>query len=201
MLCATANSYVARSADAGFLSQIPSSPPAWMCKLETALLMRVFCRAFGVEAPALRGLDAGEALHMFQEFTAACMELAQQHDGLAALLRARLGDAALTLGRTIRVLVPLPRGTRLWLARYLYRGIGIEVVEVQPNLLRFCQCSFARRYTSADCWFMSAFDEGFLRGILGQRDADLVFYCRLTQGASCCMARFDVLDSRGGSVG
>jgi hypothetical protein len=81
--------------------------------------MRVFCRAFGVEAPALRGLDAGEALHMFQEFTAACMGLAQQYDDLAALLRTRLGDAALTLGRAVRLLAPLPRGARLWLARYL----------------------------------------------------------------------------------
>lgn len=164
------------------------------------MLMRVFCHAFDVEAPALRGLDDSEALYVFREFTASCMEMAQRHDGLAALLRSRLGDAALRLGRAVRVLVPSPRGVYLWLARYLYRGIGIEVEEVQPNLLRFYPCSFARRYTSADCWFMSAFDEGFLRGILGQQDADLVFFCRLTEGASCCMARFDVSDSKGGHV-
>lgn len=201
MLCAFASSHIAGSADDRLLSPTTSAPPVWMRKFEVAVLMRVFCHAFDVEAPALRGLDASEALHMFREFTAACMEMAQQHDGLAALLRSRLGDAALTLGRTIRVLVPSPRGARLWLARYLYRGIGIEVKEVRPNLLRFCPCSFARRYTATDCWFMSAFDEGFLRGILGQQDADLVFSCRLTEGASCCMARFDALDSKGGCVG
>lgn len=198
---ATADVHVARPVDAGLLSHMTSAPPAWMRKLEAAMLMRVFCRAFGVEAPVLRGLDTDGSLYMFQEFTAACMELAQQYDDLAALLRTRLGDAALTLGRAVRLLAPLPRGARLWLARYLYRGIGIGVKEVHPNLLRFCPCSFARRYTPADCWFMSAFDEGFLRGILGQRDADLVFSCRLTQGASCCMARFDALDSRGGNEG
>lgn len=184
----------------GCAPRLAHRPPAWMRRAEVAVLMRVFCRAFDVEAPSLCGLRPDDALRVFREFTAACMEAAQPSDELATWLRARLADSALALGRAARMCAPPPRGARLWLARYLYRGIGIEVREVERGHLRFCPCSFAQRYTPADCWFMSAFDEGFLRGILGAEDASLVFVCRITQGAPCCMARFDVLGQGKGSA-
>ena len=65
-----------------------------------------------------------------------------------------------------------------------------EVARFSEGGLRFGPCSFSQRYSPRCCWFMSAFDEGFLRGLLGT-DARLVFSCRLTEGAACCRARFE----------
>ena len=187
----------ARKLGGGQGSGCPQTTPRvqpWVSRLEVAVLMRAFCRAFGVEAPSLKGLRASEALRTYREFTAACMELAQRSDEVALLLRSRLEDAAYDLGRMVRACVPWPSKARFWLVRMLYSGIGIGVAQVDQDLLRFCPCSFAQRYSPLDCWFMSAFDEGFLRGILGRKGADLVFFCRITQGASCCMARFGATD-------
>ena len=164
--------------------------PAWLRKIEVAVLLRSFSRAFGVEPPSLRGQSARETLTTYREFTAACMELAQRDDRVAKLLRARLSDEAQSLGRTVRRLVPGASVRPFALARLLYRGIGIELAGEIPGKLRFFPCSFAARYTPEDCWFMSAFDEGFIRGISGLADANLTFTCRLTQGDSCCLARF-----------
>lgn len=165
-------------------------PPAAVRWLETMVLMRAFGRAFGVEVPSLRGLSADDALGTYREFTAACMEMALADKRLAEALRSRLGAEALRLGRTMRLFVPLPRACAFASARYFYRGIGIGLEKSGEDGLLFCPCFFAGRYTPADCWFMSAFDEGFLRGLLGREHADLAFSCRLTEGAPHCMARF-----------
>ncbi len=156
-------------------------PPAAFRRLETMVLMRAFGKAFGVEVPLLRGLTADDALGTYREFTATCMEMALADKRLAEALR---------LGRTVRLFVPLPRACAFASARYFYRGIGIGLEKSGEDGLRFCPCFFAGRYTPADCWFMSAFDEGFLRGLLGREHADLAFSCRLTEGAPHCMARF-----------
>jgi hypothetical protein len=74
------------------------------------------------------------------------------------------------------------------LVRFLYRGIGIELSGELPDAVRFGPCSFAQRYTPADCWFMSAFDEGFMCGIMGI-EGELCFECRLTDGSPCCRAQ------------
>ena len=58
----------------------------------------------------------------------------------------------------------------------------------QAIAVRFGPCSFSQRYTPEDCRFMSAFDEGFMCGIMGI-EGDLRFECRLTEGAACCRAR------------
>lgn len=158
--------------------------------LEVCVLMRTFCGALGIRVPSLRGLDADEALCLYRELTAACMEVALEDDEVAAIMRGWLGDAALVQGERVRALVPARLVGSLELARILYRGIGIEVAGELPGELRLCPCSFSQRYTPQDCWFMSAFDEGFLRGVSGCRDATLVFSCRLTQGDSCCVAQF-----------
>ena len=164
--------------------------PARYRKIEVDVLLRSFSRAFGVEAPSLRGQSAHQALLTYREFTASCMELAQRDERVEKFLRARLGDEAQKLGRRVRRWVPGAAARPLELAQYLYRGIGIGLSGELPGELRFAPCAFAARYTPEDCWFMSAFDEGFIRGISGIEDASLTFACRLTQGDSCCMARF-----------
>ncbi len=166
--------------------------------LEVRLLMRTFSEAFCVEPPKLKGLSADQSLRMFLEFTAACMEIAQGDERLAHYLRTRLGAGARLLGKRVRTLCPLPTTKRFALARWLYRGIGIELSGTPPESLRFGPCVFASRYTAGDCWFMSAFDEGFLRGLWSLDEADLVFSCRLTQGANCCRAHFSAALGKGG---
>ncbi|MBR3160335.1 MAG: hypothetical protein IKF14_14715 [Atopobiaceae bacterium] len=165
-------------------------PPAWMRKLEIAVLMRTFSRAFGVEAPSLRGLTAAESLHVFREFTAACMELALERPPLATIFRHRLSEEARRLGTLVRQSLRVTPSRAFSAAAFFYRGIDIELEGTLPGELRFVRCSFAQRYTPADCWLMSAFDEGFMRGVSGMPDAELSFSCRLTQGAPCCQAHF-----------
>ncbi len=165
-------------------------PAALVRKIEVSLLMRTFCEAFDVVSPKLSGLSADQALRLFVEYTAACMELAQGDKRIAHYQRARLGMCAQKLGRRVRMLCPVSDAGRYALARYLYAGIGIELNGTPPESLCFGPCAFSRRYTSDDCWFMSAFDEGFLRGLWSCEQADLVFSCRLTQGANCCRAHF-----------
>ena len=168
-------------------------PPAWVRRAESAALMRVFARAFDVEAPAPATLGA------FRAFTAACMEAALADPQLAASYRERLGKGAYGLGSKVRAALGL-RGSEAGgsrqaerafrVTRFFYRGIGIELSGALPGNLRFGPCYFAERYTPADCYFMSAFDEGFMRGIIGDPDGSLAFTCRLTEGAPCCRARF-----------
>ena len=166
------------------------TPPAWLRKVEVAMLMNAFADAFDVEPPTLKGMSADDALAAYREFTAACMEAALADDDVAAAYRARLGVAARELGRKVRFATHVRPANAFRLARFFYRGIGIELSGELLGSLRFGPCSFAQRYTPADCWFMSAFDEGFMCGIAGL-EGELCFECRLTEGAACCCARLE----------
>ena len=66
-------------------------PPAWVRKLEAAVLVGVFAEAFDVEPPKTEDLSADEALSVFREFTAACMEAALEDERVAKRYRERLG--------------------------------------------------------------------------------------------------------------
>lgn len=162
-------------------------PPAWVRKVEAATILGVFAKAFDVDPPATEDLSADEALFVFREFTAACMEAALADERVAAEYRARLGAGGLRLGTQLRALLNVRLSSSFAFAQFLYRGIGIELVADEAGCLQFGPCFFAGRYTPADCWFMSAFDEGFLRGIMSV-DGSLHFSCRLTEGAECCRA-------------
>jgi len=175
---------------AAFEKMLGWPPPAWVRKVEAALIMGVFAEAFDVEPPACEDLTADEALFAFREFTAACMEAALADEQVAAAYRERLGAGGLALGAQLRSTLRVRPSSAFPFAQLLYRGIGIELTSDEEGGLRFGPCSFSQRYSPRCCWFMSAFDEGFLRGLLGT-DARLVFSCRLTEGAACCRARFE----------
>ena len=183
-----------------FETRYDGEPPAWLRKVEAEALMEGFAEAFDVEPPQLESLSADEALAAFREFTAACMDAASEDAGVAARYRARLGERAYDLGVKVRSLLMVRRSQALHVTRFFYRGIGIELTGELPGALRFGSCSFAQRYTPANCWFMSAFDEGFMRGMMGDRKAEcsLSFTCRLTEGAPCCRAHMgnDTLPQR-----
>lgn len=182
---------------ASFETLLDVTPPAFARKFEVAVLMGVFAQAFDVEPPAVGDASADEALRMFREFTAACMEAALVDEAAADQYRMRLRAAAVRLGAQVRTtLQPRPSST-FRLVQALYRGIGIELRSASqdciapyfPRDLEFRSCSFAQRYSAGDCWLMSAFDEGFMCGVAGV-DAQLSFACRLTEGAPRCQARF-----------
>ena len=148
------------------------------------VLMRAFARAFGVEPPKRATLED------FRAFTAACMEEALRDRAAAERYRAALGEEAFSLGTRVRRALHVGPGSALRITQRLYRGIGIELTGELPGELRFERCFFAERYTPGACWLMSAFDEGFMRGITGMPEGELVFSCRLTEGCPCCCARF-----------
>lgn len=172
-----------------FETMLDRTPPAWMRKAEVAALMKVFADAFDVDPPVVDGLSADEALTAFREFTFACMDAALQRGDMAEEYRMRLGAGAHELGRAVRRAVPVRASQVARLVRFFYRGIGIELAGELPGNLTFGPCSFAQRYTPRACWLMSAFDEGFMRGVAGT-EGNLEFSCRLTEGAPCCRARF-----------
>lgn len=165
-------------------------PPAWLRKIEAKVLMDVFADAFDVEPPEVGHLDASGALLAFREFTAGCMEAALVDEQMAWRYRDRLGDRAYRLGNKVRTALRVRPSQAMRIVRFFYRGIGIELSGELPGALRFGPCSFSGRYTPGDCWLMSAFDEGFMRGMAGRADAALAFTCRLTEGGTHCDARF-----------
>lgn len=175
---------------AAFEKMLGWPPPAWVRKVEVAVIMGVFAKAFDVEPPACEDLDADEALSAFREFTAACMEAAMADGQVAGAYRERLGAGGLALGTQLRSTLRVRPSSAFRFAQFLYRGIGIELVRDEEGGLRFGPCSFAQRYSPDCCWFMSAFDEGFLQGLL-KTSARLAFSCRLTEGAPCCRAQFE----------
>ena len=59
---------------AAFEKMLSWPPPAWVRKVEVAVIMGVFADAFAVDPPAVANRSADEALAAFREFTAACME-------------------------------------------------------------------------------------------------------------------------------
>ena len=139
-------------------------PPAWVRKVEVAVILGAFAKAFDVDPPALEDRQADECLPVFCEFTAACMEAALADEQVAAMYRARLREGGFRIGSQLRSTLNVRASSSFAFAQFLYRGIGME-----------------------DCWFMSAFDEGFLCGIMGI-EGSLCFSCRLTEGAACCCA-------------
>lgn len=175
---------------AAFETLLDRTPPAWVRKYEVAALTGAFAEAFGVEAPDMEPLSADEALSTYREFTAACMETALEDAALAEAYREQLGLSARELGAKVRAIVPVRRESAFRLVRFLYRGIGIELSGEVPGDVRFGPCSFAQRYTPADCYLMSAFDEGFICGVTGV-EGKLSFTCRLTEGAASCCARLE----------
>ena len=173
---------------AAFEKMLNLAPPAWVRKAETAVIMGVFADAFDVEPPALATLSADEALDAFREFTAACMEAALEDEQVAAGYRTRLRTGGLALGSQLCAALHVRAASAFPFAQFVYRGIGIELSADETGGLRFGPCFFSQRYTPEDCWFMSAFDEGFMCGIMGI-NGELCFDCRLTEGAACCCAQ------------
>ncbi|MDO4399776.1 MAG: hypothetical protein Q4D27_02365 [Coriobacteriia bacterium] len=152
------------------------------------VLCSTFAHALDVKAPRVAGLSAHRGLKAFREFSAACMEEALVSPAYAEDRRAQLEGRARTLGAQLRAVLA-PRDEELaYLVSWLYAAIDIEVSGEIPGELVFNRCSFSGRYTPQLCWFMSAFDSGFIGGLCG--GGRLEFHARITEGAPCCRALY-----------
>ena len=179
---------------AAFEKVLNLPPPAWVRKVEVAAILGVFAKAFDVDPPALEDRPVDECLPVFREFTAACMEAALVDEQVAAMYRTRLREGGFRIGSQLRSTLNVRASSSFAFAQFLYRGIGIELAADESGDLRFGPCFFSERYTPEDCWFMSAFDEGFLCGIMGTdslargKDCDMAKAIVVGSGAGGCMA-------------
>jgi len=168
--------------------KMDGTPPETVRKIEIGMLMQAFANAFGVEPIPVEDLSADQALSTFREFTAACMETVPVDTPAFETYRTRLRAEAYKLGSKGRDYLSLKPKKVFKAVRYGYRGIGIEIEGELPGTIHFTACSFAQRYTPADCRLMSGFDEGFICGVAGYPEGSLEFSCRLTEGTAECTA-------------
>ena len=163
-------------------------------RIQLRAMTSMFARALSVPAPSVPR-DADEALRVFAQFSAsaATQALADAPDGGAAL-RTRLGGFAFELGRMVGRAPVLRRLPAEELLRALYRNIGIDLQAPRlPGQVCMGPCFFASCYEPGVCQFMSAFDQGAMRGVLAAHGHDalalrLTFDTRITQGAPVCRA-------------
>ena len=145
-----------------------------------------FAQVMGVESPEYLRYRADEALEMFREFTAACIEEALAHPQFARAKRAELEEAAYELGSKVRQALSPKDDEVAALVSHLYEAIDIDVRDIGDSELLFRHCYFAERYSPQVCAFMGAFDSGFVGGLYG--NAALRFSARITEGACGCRA-------------
>jgi len=89
------------------------------------------------------------------------------------------------LRKILRINTPEQAGLAFGL---FYRVLGIESSGQFPGELLITQCFFSRFYTGEVCHLISALDAGLAAGLFGS--GSLTFDQRITEGNSCCRARF-----------
>jgi hypothetical protein len=164
--------------------------PAGLRNRKLAELARLTAEAFGEPAPRIDELRSGEALRAYAEFSRAAAERAQGRPASdLEALETRLFEAAESFGREIRrELRVSTRGDVMAAARLLYRVLEIDLEGDEDGGIVIRRCSFSSVYSPSVCRLMSRLDAGVLAGLAG--GGGLKFSERLTEGASCCRARF-----------
>lgn len=154
-------------------------------------LARLTADAFGVEAPALAGLRHADAVRSFALFTRSEVNRVLDSGSRATVetVRERLRGRAAQMGlATSRDLHIASRAEALRALRLVYRGIDIDMdVNAGAREIAVRRCAFSGVYAPAVCAFVSALDDGFVRGLTG--GGTLEFSERITEGAPCCRAR------------
>jgi len=158
-------------------------------KQKLAELFGLTARAFNVVPPDLEGLAWCERLHEYGDYTRRLSEQALR-DGLdMEAIKTRLFNEAYGLGRGLALELKLvERREVLQAARILYRGLKIDFRGDEEGRIIIQRCYFSRFYSAEGCRLMSSLDSGILAGLAG--GGALEFDKRLTEGQSCCRARF-----------
>ena len=170
------------------LRYLPNLPPL-IQKQALALLFRFTAAAFQSDMVRLSGLSREQCLREYARFTTERAEQALRSGADLTALRERLYRNAYRLGRAAGWLL----GVRtvedvMALGRRLYGVLDIEFDGTGSGEITISRCYFSDFYSPEVCRLMSAMDRGLLAGAAGT--GDLVFLQRLTEGQTCCRARF-----------
>jgi hypothetical protein len=163
--------------------------PNYLKKRKLEELFSLTGRAFGEGPPAAEGLSLRRMRRLYAEFSKDAAARALGDPAGAAAVEGRLFEEALAFGRGLRgeLRVATP-GEVMAAARVLYRGLGIDLRGATSGEIVVRRCAFERQYSPEVCRLMSRLDAGVLAGLAG--GGRLEFSERLTEGASCCRARF-----------
>jgi hypothetical protein len=163
--------------------------PNFLKKRKLAELFRLTGRAFDEDPPAAEGLSLRQMRRLYAEFSSGAAARALGDPAGAADVERRLFEAALEFGRAIRDELRVTSSREVMAAaRVLYRGLGIDFRGATSGEIVVRRCDFESHYSPEVCRLMSRLDAGVLAGLAwGGR---LEFSERLTEGASCCRARF-----------
>lgn len=157
-------------------------------KQQISFLLTCAEQSFGVKAPPIRELSYQEALGLFAKFTQEQAELCIERGNLESV-RQKLYANAFELANKVKRRLGIRKPEEaLFALTTLYENIGISVEGSLLGELCFHRCYFSEIYTPETCTLMSAFDSGVCGGLMG--DGHLVFSDRITQGQSCCKARY-----------
>jgi hypothetical protein len=152
-------------------------------------LLQLTARAFDAAPPSVDGLSLEGIRNRYAEFSREMAEQALGRPEELTMIRQRLFNEALRLGREIaRELGVSTRQEAMAAARILYRGLEIDFRGDHQGDIVIRRCSFSRHYSPEVCRLISALDAGILSGLAG--GGELEFAQRLTEGADGCRAHF-----------
>jgi len=170
--------------------------PAGPRKRKLEELLRLTARAFGAAPPSVDGLSLEGMRRRYAEFSREMADRALVHPEGLTMIKHRLFVEASRLGHEIaRELGVSTLHEAMTAARILYRGLEIDFRGDHQGDIVIRRCSFSRHYSPDVCRLMSSLDAGILSGLAG--GGGLEFTERLTEGASCCRARFSFPEADG----
>lgn len=164
--------------------------PKFIRRKKLIRLFAVTAEAFESPMPSVEGLDAGECLRRYAQFTKEKAEEAIR-DGRQADVKHRLHRYAFHMGTGLRE----EFGVRsmketMQLARLVYDMVGIDFSGDKGGSVTISRCYFSRFYPPEVCAVVASLDAGLLAGISG--GGRLSFSHRMTEGNECCRARLSL---------
>ena len=174
-----------------WLPRLLAHTPAIVRRVALVQLFRATAAAFQTGMPRLSGLSREQCLLAYARFTTACAEDALRRGGDLPAVQERLYRNAYRLGRTPGWLLRLHTVDDVMaVGRLLYGVLDIDFAGSAGGEITIGRCYFSSFYAPKVCRLMSAMDRGLLAGLAG--GGDLVFSQRITEGQTCCRARFAV---------
>ncbi len=173
-----------------WLTKMEENMPEFMRKLELRVLVQLTAGSCGCRAPSVHGLNSGERLIRFRQFTADMVKSYPKE--VLPSLRKKMYCRAFRIGRLLSFLPGLGKWeNKKRLIVVLYRNIGIglrsgENGEKDVWNMIIPHCAFSSAYTPMICRVMSGMDAGIICGLLG--GGKLKFRQRITEGCPYCSA-------------